>query len=141
VTGTNEVLGGGGFHHVAMRVADFDATVNFYKDILGFREFRAWGQGDKRAIMMDTGDGGCLEVFAGGPKADDGNAKGGGVMTHFCLRTDDIDATVERIRQAGAEITVEPKNVDIPSDPILPVRLAFFKGPAGEIVELVKVRS
>jgi glyoxylase I family protein len=36
MTGTNSVLGGGGFHHVAVRVADFDGAVHFYSEVLGF---------------------------------------------------------------------------------------------------------
>jgi len=36
--GTNEKLGGGGFHHVAVFVPDFDAAMQFYKDVLGFTE-------------------------------------------------------------------------------------------------------
>jgi glyoxylase I family protein len=56
--------------------------------------------------------------------------------TTFCLRTDDCDAALERARAAGAEVTVEPKTVAIFGEPKIPVRLAFFKGPDGEICEL-----
>ena len=66
MTGTNSVLGGGGFHHVAVRVADFDSAVNFYSEVLGFSPKITWGEGDKRAVMLDTGNGSYLEVFAGG---------------------------------------------------------------------------
>ena len=44
---------------------------------------------------------------------------------------------IERVRAAGMPITVEPKDVTIPSRPhALPLRLAFFKGPGGEVFEL-----
>lgn len=130
--GQNETIAGGGFHHVAIRVQDFDATIKFYTEGLGFKEKIAWGEGDKRAIMMDTGDGNYLEVFAGG-SAD---AKPEGAIIHFALRTTNTDAAIKRARAAGAEITVEPKDVNIPSRPgPTPVRLAFCKGPDGEIIE------
>ena len=32
--GNNEILGGGGFHHIAMTVNDFDASVKFYVEML-----------------------------------------------------------------------------------------------------------
>ena len=64
--GSNSKIGGGGFHHVAIRVYDFDATVRFYTEVLGFTDKVRWGEGDNRAIMLDTGDGNYLEVFAGG---------------------------------------------------------------------------
>ena len=132
MSGQNAAIGGGGFHHIAMRAHDFDATVKFYTEALGFKEKIAWGEGDKRAIMLDTGDGNYLEVFAGGsdePKPE-------GAVVHFALRTNDCDTAIERARAAGAEVTVEPKDVEIPSRPQpLPVRIAFCKGPDGEIIE------
>jgi glyoxylase I family protein len=42
--GKNEKLGGGGFHHVAVRVPDFDAAMRFYQDVLGFTEKIAWAR-------------------------------------------------------------------------------------------------
>jgi catechol 2,3-dioxygenase-like lactoylglutathione lyase family enzyme len=126
-----------GFHHVALKARDFDATVDFYTRVLGLEPRHTWGQGDRRAVMLDTGDGSCLEVFAGGvdlPRPE-------GAILHFALRCDNVDAAIERVRAAGAEITMEPKDVDIQSQPVLPVRIAFFKGPDGEMVEFFQVRG
>lgn len=133
MAGDNRTIGGGGFHHVAIRAYDFDETVRFYSEILGFRERIAWGEGDGRAVMLDTGDGNYLEVFAGGTR----QAKPEGAILHFAIRTDDCDAALERARAAGVEVTMEPASIDIPSRPgPTPVRIAFFKGPDGEVVEL-----
>jgi len=115
-----------------MRSRDFDASVKFYTDALGFTQKIAWGEGDGRAVMLDTGDGNYLEIFAGG--ADE--TKPEGAVLHFALRTTDCDTAIERAREAGAEVTVEPKDVDIPSTPEpTPVRIAFCKGPDGEVIE------
>jgi glyoxylase I family protein len=133
--GTNAALGGGGFHHVAVRVPDFDAALRFYGDVLGFRQRIVWGEGDKRAAMLDTGDGNYLEVFAGGSS----EPKPEGALLHLAFRSDDPDAVIERARAAGMQVTVEPKDVVIPSRPHeLPIRMAFFRGPAGESIELFK---
>lgn len=120
-----------GFHHVAMRVKDFDATVKFYTEILGFKKSISWGENDKRAIMLDTGDGNYLEVFAGGS----GELKPEGAFIHLAFRTDNCDEAIEKARAAGMEITDEPKDVEIGSVPPTPVRIAFFKGPDGEVIE------
>jgi len=124
-----------GFHHVALKVANFDEVVAFYTDVLGLEPKTHWGQGDKRAVMLDVGAGSFLEVFAGG-----GETPPAGPVLHFALACDDIDTVIEKVRTAGRNVTVEPRDVDIPSDPVYPVRIAFFEGPAGEIVELFKVR-
>jgi hypothetical protein len=44
---------------------------------------------------------------------------------------------LEKARKAGAEVTMESKDLTIDSSigPV-PVRIAFFKGPHGEIIEL-----
>src|SRR5262252_1353747 len=132
MAGNNKTLGGGGFHHVAIRSHDFDASVRFYTEALGFKEKIRWGEGTKRAIMLDTGDGNYLEIFANGtaePKPE-------GSIIHFALRTDNVDAAVERARSAGAQVTIEPKDLVIQSVPgPTPVRLAFCKGPDGEVIE------
>jgi glyoxylase I family protein len=131
MAGHNDLIGGGGFHHIAMRVQDFDASLKFYIEGLGFAPKAAWGQGDRRAAMLDTGDGNYLELFAGG---QDG-PKPEGAVVHFALRTTDVDGAIERARAAGAEVTIEPKDVTIASNPPLPARIAFCKGPDGEVIE------
>ncbi len=127
-----------GYHHIAMRVRDFDRSVSFYTDALGFRVGRSWGAENQRAVMIETGGGSYLEIFEGADA--DREAAGESPLLHFALRVDDCDALLNAVRKAGAEITVEPKDVDIPSDPTYPVRIAFFKGPDGEIVELFQER-
>jgi glyoxylase I family protein len=129
--GTNNKIGGGGFHHIAIKVRDFDATVKFYKEGFGFEERLSWGEGVGRAILLDTGDGNYLEVFAGGPKV----LKPEGSIIHMAFRTDDVNKAIEAARAAGAEITVEPKDIMISNNPPIPVRIAFCKGPDGEILE------
>jgi len=135
--GKNKVLGGGGIHHVAIRAKDFDASVRFYTETLGFRKQASWGEGDGRAAMLDTGNGSCLEVFAGGSP----DAKPEGAILHLALHAADVDAAIARVRAAGAQITMEPATIDVPSQPAaMSIRLAFFKGPDGEVIELFNLK-
>ncbi|MDD9268303.1 VOC family protein [Paenibacillus sp. GCM10023248] len=129
--GTNNKIGGGGFHHVALRANDFEATVKFYTEGLGFELRQAWGEGDKRIVLLDTGDGNYLEVFAGGsdePKPE-------GYYFHVAFRTDDVDAATQVAVEAGAVVTVAPKNAVLGNTPPTPVRISFVKGLNGEIIE------
>lgn len=128
-----------GLHHVAIRARDFDRSVGFYTRVLGFTAKIAWNPPPARAIMLDAGAGDYLEIFERPdqtpPPPDEA------AILHLALRTNDTDALLERVRAAGCEVTVEPRTArianTIPSTPSpVPVRLAFFKGPDGEVIEL-----
>ena len=64
--GHNPTIVGGGFHHLAMRVANLDASIAFYSAGLGFAPKASWGEGDRRTTLLDTGDGNYLEISGGG---------------------------------------------------------------------------
>ena len=119
-------------HHVSITVKDFDATVELYTQGFGFKKGVAWAKGDSdRAIMLDMGDGAFLEVFSGRvdkPQTD-------GIFAHIALASDDCDADFQRAVEAGAGIQTEPVNVSLPSEPPIPVRIAFCKGFDGELIE------
>jgi glyoxylase I family protein len=124
-----------GFHHVAMRVRNIEKSVDFYVNSLGLKKAKEWGEVGNRAIMFDAGNGNYIEVFEG--LTED---RGSDQIIHFALRVDNCDQITEQVRAAGATITTEPKDVDIPTNPQYPVRISFFKGPDGEVVELFQER-
>jgi len=123
---------GPGFHHVAIRVFDFDATLKFYTEGLGFPRRYGWGEGDKRAAMLDMGDGNYLEVFAGGkaPVAEQTSP-----IEHFAIRVPDVDAAYSKAMAAGATSHMEPKTLDLNGDYSVPVKIAFVRGLDGELFE------
>jgi glyoxylase I family protein len=133
-TSTQRLKTAPGFHHIALRVADFEATLRFYQEGFGFVRAYGWGEGDSRAAMLDTGDGNYLEVFAGG-KAASGEDAPEGVLLHFALRTADVDGDYARALAAGAKSHIAPKDVILQGTPPVPVRLAFVRGLDGEIIE------
>lgn len=122
-----------GFHHVAIHARDFDRSITFYTAVLGLEEKLAWGEPPKRAVMLHAGDNRYLEIFEKPEHA----ATDPGTILHFALRTDDCAAMLEKVREAGMSITMESKPVTIHSTigPV-PICIAFFKGPDGEVVEL-----
>jgi len=120
-----------GIHHAAMRVRDFDASLRFYTRGLGFSRKLAWGEGDGRAAMLDAGNSNCIELFAGGT----GKRMPEGTLLHLAFKTVNCDLALEKARAAGAVVTQEPETVVIPSVPAATVRIAFCKGPDGEVIE------
>jgi glyoxylase I family protein len=122
---------GPGFHHIAFRTVDFDKSVAFYDEGFGFKRAYGWGEGDSRAAMLDIGDGNYLELFAGGKPHTGEN----GPLLHFAIRVPDCDTAFNRAVKAGAVVDMEPKDVDIQGDTVVRVRIAFVKGPDGEVIE------
>ena len=126
---------GSGLHHVALKVADFDATVKFYIEGLGMCPAMAWGEGDSRAVMLDAGHGNFIEIFAGGSS----EPRPEGTMLHFALRAQDVDAALQRAVTAGATVTMPPTALTVPASPIpCNVYIAFCTGPSGETIEFFR---
>ncbi len=127
-----------GIHHIALKcrgVEEFEKTVAFYNGLLGLPIARRWGEGTEQGIMLDT-KGGLLEIFA---NAEDEPAVG--AVRHFALATDDPDACINAVRAAGYNVTMEPNDICIPSDPPYPARIAFCIGPVGEEIEFFCVKE
>ena len=121
-----------GFHHVSITVKDFDATVKLYTQGFGFKKGIAWTtKKNERAIMLEMGDGAFLEVFSGAPSA----SQSVGIFAHIALASQNCDADFQQAVTAGAGVEIEPKNVILPSDPPIPIRVAFCKGFDGELIE------
>lgn len=128
----NKGIIGCGFHHVSMKVRDLDKSIKFYKEGLGFVERFSWGQAPQRTVLLDIGDGNYFEISQGDPDLVNID----GIFRHIALRTDDCESTLRSAKDAGAVVTLETKDVTIPADPPMQLRIAFFKGPDGELIEL-----
>jgi glyoxylase I family protein len=133
----NPILGGGGLHHICIKTRDWDATMRFYKETLGCTDKITWREAPQRAVMMDAGDGNYVEVFEDLAYTGATN----GALYHFAFRTTRLDEVAARVKAAGFKITVEPRDVSIPTTngagPV-PVRIFFCEGPNGESVEFLQ---
>ena len=130
MTVSNKKIKGCGFHHLSMSVRDLTKSIEFYVDGLGFVERVSWGEAPKRTVLLDTGDGNYFEISQGDPE----QVYEEGVFKHIALRVDDCKAAIELARKAGAEVTMETRDINLSSKPQIPIRIAFFKGPDGELV-------
>ena len=130
---SNQTIIGSGFHHVAISTHNFEASLRFYCEGLGFQQKVAWGEKPGRAVMLDTGDGNYVEVFErdGVPPERSGEPN----ILHFALRCADCETATETARAAGATVTMEPKVPDVFTGMGLKTKISFVLGPDGEIVE------
>jgi glyoxylase I family protein len=85
--------------------------------------------------LLDIGNGSHFEIFANGNANPTKDAK----FVHFAFATTDPDLAYKNAVAAGAASQMEPKTLDIPATPPLPVRIAFVVGPDGEVLEFFKV--
>ncbi len=135
------------FHHVALRATDFDRTVKFYTEGLGFKvhyEFAIPGRID-RAAFLDAGDGRYVEIFGSGSTVQaegrrrlPDEERTEGALLHFCLRVADTEAAYARALAAGAESRLPPRTSTSRLDPLVEARIAFVTGPDGEVIEFLQ---
>jgi glyoxylase I family protein len=161
-TPNNPVLGVGGIHHTAIRTRDWERTLKFYQQVLGFHVKLAWqevlGSMDERLgadssrprnqrwAYLDCGDGTCIEVFEDAafnppPPGTDPTNTGGSPMVHIGIRTSRLDHVWETARAFGAGLGEGPSAYTLHTTsgqgPIV-VRLCFIQGPSGEWIELIE---
>ena len=131
-----------GFHHVAIRAIDFDATLKFYDEGLGCSvrfEFSVPGRID-RAAFLDMGDGRYIEVFgqdstvqSEGRRRRPEEEPTEGALLHFCFRVADVEAAYSRALAAGAVSRIAPMTAQLVGGEI-----AFVTGPNGEVIEFLR---
>ena len=124
-----------GFHHLALWVSDIERSKRFYKDVLGFKEIikfpHPWDTNVSQIVMLDTGDGNCLEIFSDAPKDTIPN----GAFFHVAFRTDNVDALFKKIKSSGTKVISEPRDVLLEGEVPTKMRVTFFEGPDGEQLE------
>lgn len=136
----NGVIRGSGVHHIAVQARDWDESLRFYRDLLGMPVVAEFGSPERKIVLLDIGDGAHIELFQ--PTANTpapGSAAANDPIFHLALTTTDIMAATERVRAAGCEITVEPKDVNLGGS--IDATIAFFKGPNGEVIEWFQVNN
>jgi catechol 2,3-dioxygenase-like lactoylglutathione lyase family enzyme len=123
---------------------DPDASLAFYRDVLGFEVRNDVGYGGMRWVTVGPADQPDTSIVLHPPAADPGvtederrtitemMAKGtyGGIV----LATADVDGTFERLAAGGAEVVQEP--IDQPYG----LRDCAFRDPAGNMIRIQESR-
>ncbi|MCQ2431582.1 MAG: VOC family protein [Clostridia bacterium] len=130
----NKVISGCGFHHIGLKVKDYEKSIAMYR-ALGFEEIVGWGEGDHEIRMFDLGDGGRLELFAGGGDFLSETGK----WLHFAMKADDVEAAYNKAIEVGFKPKTAPKLVALDSRPEkISIMCAFVVGNDGEELEFFK---
>lgn len=95
-----------GIGHSAFVVSDMEKSLNFYCNVLGFKEaFEIKDKDGKPWIRyIKIKDGQFIELFYGNPQEAKGQS-----YSHLCLEVDDINQIADQVRSFGIKLDVEPK--------------------------------
>jgi catechol 2,3-dioxygenase-like lactoylglutathione lyase family enzyme len=128
--------------HTFMIVDDQDKALAFYRDVLGLELKNDVPLGDERWLTVASPEQPDVEIVlvtaSMGHSPQDAEALSAllakGVLGSAIFATDDLAATFERLRAAGAEVLQEP--IDQPYG----VRDCAFRDPAGNLVRIQERR-
>lgn len=131
----NGKIAGCGFHHVALQTSNFEKSLMFYIEGLGFQLRTKWTSGTgKQLALIDIGDGNYFELFSDGEAGEESEPKAGSFF-HLALRVNDTRAAFERAVEHGGIPHVEPKDAVLGEHGEITASLSFVKGPDGEQIE------
>lgn len=120
-----------GVHHIAVKptAEKYRETVDFYTKLLEMEIKQSWGDPERPCLMVSCGDNTCMEILG-----SDSEIPAGGPLAHIAFATDKVDEIIGRVKEAGYEVTMEPKDASLGEGH--DIRAAFFYGPTNEHIEL-----
>ncbi|MFI8106027.1 VOC family protein [Streptomyces sp. NPDC086023] len=123
---------------------DPDASLVFYRDVLGFEVRGDVGQGTMRWITVGPADQPGVSILLTPPAADPGITEAErrtisemmakGTFGWILLATRDLDATFAKVKDADAEVVQEP------TEQPYGIRDCAFRDPAGNLIRIQEVR-
>jgi catechol 2,3-dioxygenase-like lactoylglutathione lyase family enzyme len=130
-------------HTTVLPHEDPDASVAFYRDVLGFEVRTDVGSGTMRWITVGPVDQPATSILLGPPAVDPGitdderrmitDMMAKGTYGWILLGSNELDATFDAVQASGAEVVQEP--IDQPYG----LRDCAFRDPAGNMVRIREV--
>ncbi|NEI73796.1 VOC family protein [Rhizobium lusitanum] len=123
-----------GLGHLAIKVKDLGASLDFYRDRLGLQEMHRLERADGTPwiVYLRITDRQFLELF---PGADSDRAPGPDAngTNHFCLTIDNLDVAAAKLEKAGIALT-SPIKSGLDGN-----RGAWIEDPDGNRIELMEM--
>jgi lactoylglutathione lyase len=119
--------------HTMIRVADLEASIDFYTECLDMtlKKRKEYPDGEFTLAFVGYEGGASIELTYNWG-VDEPYEKGDG-FGHIALEVEDIEATCERVRDYGASVTREPGPMKHGS-----TVMAFIEDPDGYQIELIE---
>ncbi|AHM68323.1 VOC family protein [Paenibacillus polymyxa] len=137
-----------GLAHVAIQARDYQATIAFYTEVLGFKRGHHWSLPSFRiqeaSMLISPDQRTCLEIFdndavipAQGKKAASEQDIAHGALLHLAFYVDNVDEIYQKALVHGARTFVEPNQLTLGEPPLL-VTNALVHSPNGEVIEFIE---
>ena len=121
--------------HIGIAVEAIAETLPFFREVLGLKEVDLDDADGARIVGLSAGEPLVELLEADDPASPIGRfvAKRGAGIHHICFAVDDLDATLERCRQAGIELIDDEPRVGAEGK-----RIAFLhpRSTGGVLIEL-----
>jgi catechol 2,3-dioxygenase-like lactoylglutathione lyase family enzyme len=131
-------------HTTVLPHDDPDASLAFYRDVLGFEVRSDVGQGRMRWITVGPAGGGGTSILLAPPAADPGITEderrtitemmAKGTYGWILLATPNLDGVFDKVQARDAEVVQEP------TEQPYGVRDCAFRDPAGNLVRIQELR-
>jgi methylmalonyl-CoA/ethylmalonyl-CoA epimerase len=129
----------GRIDHIGVAVEDLDAAIELYRSSFDMREQHRETITDQgvEAVLLEVGEGHVelLRPLAGDTAVGKFIASRGPGLHHVAYQADDIDGTLDQLREAGVRLIDETPRIGIQGK-----RIAFLhpKSTGGVLTELVE---
>jgi glyoxylase I family protein len=121
-----------GVHHISMKTDNWEESLHFYCDVLGFTPGGKTSGSSGRMQLLQAGGNVAIELTEIAEQRKSQEEPETPRYAHVALRVIDTAALMDKVRAAGYEITLETKTIH--SGDFHAV-IGFFKGPQGELIE------
>ncbi|MFJ6517589.1 VOC family protein [Streptomyces filamentosus] len=132
-------------HTTVLPHEDPDASLAFFRDVLGFEVRSDVGQGRMRWITVGPAGRGGTSILLAPPAVDPGITEderrtitemmAKGTYGWILLAAPDLDAVFEKVSAAGAEVVQEPTHQPYG------IRDCAFRDPAGNLIRIQEQQS
>jgi len=122
--------------HTMLRVADLDRSIAFYCDVLGMRVLRQrdFPLGKFTLVFVGYGPERTHTVLELTHNWEQDEYEHGDAFGHIAIAIDDIEKTVEAMKEQGVIVTREPGPMKFGGHEVI----AFVKDPDGYTIELIE---
>ena len=125
--------------HTCIAVNDLDRSVAFYRDIVGCEVGAELDYGTVKCIPLRAG-GDTLELMKvlnpEGKKLQRPLEAGDVGTVHICFQVDNIEEHAQKVKDSGAEVTSDLRDMTVGSTVI---RTFYFRDPDGYALQFLQV--